>query len=199
MPTCWSRESQDYQIDLFGPTRDDCQWQAHEARGFDAQHFVMDWQQQVATCPEGHRSNSWSPSVDTRGNEVIRIKFSQKDCGSCPSRIYCTRTTSAYPRRMISVRPQKQYQAFQAARERETTEGFPKQYALRAGIEGTISQSVRAFGGRRSRYCGLAKTHLQHLLIATGINLLRTDMWLTETPCAKTRHSAFVQLYQAAA
>lgn len=100
---------------------------------------------------------------------------------------------------MISLRSQEQYQALQAARARETTEAFPKQYALRAGIEGTISQSVRSFGGRRSRYAGLAKTHLPHLLIATGINLLRTDMWLTATPCARTRQAAFVRLYKPAA
>lgn len=42
----------DYQLELLGPTRDDCQWQAHEGQGFDAQHFVIDWQQQVAVCPE---------------------------------------------------------------------------------------------------------------------------------------------------
>jgi hypothetical protein len=33
-------------------------------------------------------------------------------------------------------------------------------YAKRAGIEGTISQGVRSFGLRRSRYRGEAKAHL---------------------------------------
>jgi len=31
-----------------------------------------------------------------------------------------------------------------------------------AGVEGTISQAVRGFGLRRSRYVGQAKTHLKH-------------------------------------
>jgi transposase len=33
-----------------------------------------------------------------------------------------------------------------------------KQYAAHAGIEGTLSQRVRAFGLRQARYIGLAKT-----------------------------------------
>jgi len=32
-------------------------------------------------------------------------------------------------------------------------------YAKRTGIEGTLSQGVRAFGLRRRRAIGLAKTH----------------------------------------
>jgi hypothetical protein len=50
------------------------------------------------------------------------------------------------------------------ARERQKTEAFKEQYALHSGIEATFSQGVRAFELRRSRYIGLAKTHLQHLL-----------------------------------
>lgn len=67
----------DFQIELFGPTRDDCQWQAHEGQGCDAQHFVIDWQQQIAVCPEGHSSSNWTPTMDTRGHEIIRIKSSR--------------------------------------------------------------------------------------------------------------------------
>lgn len=36
-----------------------------------------------------------------------------------------------------------------------------------------MSQGVRAFGMRRSRSIGLAKTHLQHIGIAAAINLAR--------------------------
>lgn len=54
----------------------------------------------------------------------------------------------------------------QAARARQETADFKQQYKKRAGVEGTISQGTRAFNLRRSRYWGLAKTHLQHLAIA---------------------------------
>ena len=39
------------------------------------------------------------------------------------------------------------------------------------GIEGTISQAVRAFGLRQTRYRELAKTHLQNLAIAAAMNI----------------------------
>lgn len=73
-----------------------------------------------------------------------------------------------------------------------------KEYALREGIEATISQGVRAFGMRRSRYIGLAKTHLQHLGIAAAMNLVRVVAWLDGDDLAPTRLSAFQKLYLAA-
>jgi transposase len=85
------------------------------------------------------------------------------------------------------------------ARERQTTEAFKEQYALRSGIEATLSQGIRAFELRRSRYVGLARTHLQHALTAAAMNFVRVGLWFTETPRAKTRLSAFQKLYQAAA
>src|SRR5574341_311230 len=55
------------------------------------------------------------------------------------------------------------------ARQRQQTAAFKAVYAQRAGVEGTISQAVAARGMRRSRYIGLAKTRLQHLLTAAAI------------------------------
>lgn len=52
----------------------------------------------------------------------------------------------------------------------------------------------RAFGMRRSRYVGLAKTHLQHVFIATAMNLFRIVNWLNEVPLAQTRRAAFERL-----
>lgn len=45
-----------------------------------------------------------------------------------------------------------------------------------------------------ARYLGLAKTHLQHLLTAGAINLVRFDAWRAGVPHAKTRTSAFAAL-----
>ena len=47
---------------------------------------------------------------------------------------------------------------------------------------------------RRSRYVGLAKTHAQHLFIATAMNLWRIVNWLNEVPLAQTRQAAFERL-----
>ncbi len=67
-------------------------------------------------------------------------------------------------------------------------------YAKRAGIEGTLSQGVRAFELRRSRYFGQAKTRLQHIATAVAINIDRLINWLDETLRAQTRVSRFKAL-----
>jgi len=75
---------------------------------------------------------------------------------------------------------------------------WQERYHVRAGVEGTLSQGVRAFGMRRSRYIGLAKTGLQQVCIAVGINVLRVVHWLDGLPRAKTRVTRFAALAQAA-
>jgi transposase len=177
----------DYGVELLGPTRADYRWQAQAAKGFDANHFQIDWEQQQAICPNGCRSSSWTPAIDSRTNEVVKIKFSVKDCQPCPSRIDCTRAK----RRTLTVRRQDHHLALQAARTRETTEAYATEYARRAGVEGTLSQGTRAYGLRRARYIGEAKTALQHLLTAVAINFVRMANWLMAKPLAKTRVSAF--------
>jgi transposase len=185
-----------YGVSLVGPTRVDTGWQARQTEaGFAAEAFKVDWERQQATCPAGKTNQYWQPGLDTRGNASIHIRFNKADCGICPLHIQCTR--SQPPRRTITVRPQPQQLALQAAREREKTEAFKKQYAHRAGIEGTISLGVRSFDLRRTRYIGLAKTHLQHILIACGMNLMRLARWLNGEIPAQPRPSAFTRLYQA--
>ncbi|MFJ9843506.1 transposase [Kitasatospora sp. NPDC101155] len=81
---------------------------------------------------------------------------------------------------------------------RQLTDQWQQRYNTRAGVEGTISQAVRRTGIRRTRYTGLAKTHLGNLLAATAINLIRLDAWLTNTPLGKTRTSHLAALDLAA-
>jgi transposase len=189
---------QQYGIEVIGPARSDVKWQANTDQGIDASQFLIDWEHQQAICPQGQRSISWTPAIDHRKNEVIKIKFSTKDCGICPQLTHCTRSEKKYKRRTLTVRPQAQHEALQAARRRQKTSAFAKQYALREGVEATISQGVRAFGMRRSRYIGLDKTHLQHLGIAAAINVVRAVAWLDGDDLAPTRVTAFQRLYQAA-
>ena len=183
---------------MIGPARSNVQWQATTAQGLENSQFHIDWELQQATCPEGHTSISWTPTKDSRQHEVIKIRFSTKDCQHCPRVTACTSSKSRAPRRLLSVRPQAQHQALQEARRRQRTSAFARQYALREGIEATISQGVRAFGMRRSRYIGQSKTHLQHLGIEAAINLVRIIAWLDEDELAPTRVSAFERLYNAA-
>lgn len=79
-------------------------------------------------------------------------------------------------------------------RQLQTTPEWKRRYERRAGIEGTISQGTRSFGLRQSRYIGEAKTHLQHVLTASAINLVRFAVWKAGVPHAKTRISRFAAL-----
>ncbi len=133
-------------------------------------------------------------SIFSRLSEVRKVKFSSKDCRRCDHLSQCIRSKKRYPRLTLTIRPQPQYQALQAARQREATEAFQAEHARRAGIEGTISRGTRSTRLRRTRYIGLARVQLGHILTAVGLNVLRLSEWLLETARAKTRMTPFAQL-----
>jgi len=190
-------QSQQQNIRLVGPVHIDVRWQARQGQGYDLSAFTLDWQRQVATCPQGQQSAQWGASRDHRGQAISVIRFAPRDCACCPSRPLCT-TAKTAPRQ-LAVRPQAEHEALQAARRRQETHAFKQEYARRAGIEGTLSQGVRAFELRQTRYRGLTKTHLQHVLTATAINLVRWDAYRREVPPAKTRTSRLAALAPARA
>ena len=92
------------------------------------------------------------------------------------------------------MRDREQYEALQAARQRQQQEMYKAAYAQRAGIEGTISQCVNTGDLHRSRYIGFPKTRLMHLLLGAALNFMRVAAWLAETPRSRTRLPAFAAL-----
>ncbi len=84
----------------------------------------------------------------------------------------------------------------QHTRRRQETDGIKQQYAIRAGVEGTISQAVRGFEIRNCRYVGLTKTHLQHLFTAAAMNVVRVINWLEGVPLAVDDSDASDGQYQ---
>ena len=179
-------------IDLVGPAAPDRSWQARTEGGVTAAQFVLDWEAQHATCPQGHTSVQWFPRQDRHGHGAVHIRFAKATCAVCPVRARCVNSPTAP--RGLQVQGRDQYTALQAARQRQQTELFKVQYARRAGVEGTISQGTRMGDLRRSRYIGLGKTHLMHLLLAAALNFMRVAAWLAETPRSRTRQSAFAVL-----
>ena len=177
----------DYGIRLLGPVLADTSWQAAAGQGFDLAHFQVDWQKQQVICPQGQRSVSWSVQ-----SQRIEAGFARHTCAACACRPDCTHATSAG--RVVHLRPQAASEALQARRAEQQTPEFRQQYATRAGIEATHSQGVRRRGLRRSRYDGLPKTHLQHVLTAVAINLVRIDAWLLGKPPGATYQSPLALL-----
>jgi transposase len=130
------------QIDLMGPRRQDQSWQAHDAQAFDISHFQIAWEQEIVICPRGKQSRPWKPSKGPRGKPTVQVSFYRKDCAACRVRERCTRSTT--DARGLTLHPQAQHLALQAARERQQAEHFKADYKRRAGIEGPISQAAFA-------------------------------------------------------
>src|SRR3954471_16468057 len=112
--------------------------------------------------------------------------------GSTGTGSLCTPTKAA--RRSVYFHPREEYEALNAARARMHDPAWKKRYRVRAGIEGTLSQAVRAFGLRRSRHVGLAKTGLQQVCTAAAMNASRVVRWLGGVPRARTRVTRFAAL-----
>ncbi len=170
--------SQQHGITLVGPVPQDSSWQARSNDGFGLPHFLIAWDQQTVTCPNGRTSTTWSPTHNEYGDAVIKVVFAKRDCLGCADRARCT--GAATNPRTLTLRPQALHQALQAAREREQTPAFHQTYAARAGVEGTIAHATHTYGLRHLRYRGLAKAHFQGVATATAINVHR--LW------ERTRH-----------
>lgn len=184
-----SREA--YGVDLFGPARPDVSWQAQVADAFDLSAFRIDFENRSVTCPQGHTTKQWFERTGSRGKPALQAKFPDSVCRTCPVRQRCTTAKSG---RQIGFIPEPEFGALQAARQREQSDVFKETYKKRAGIEGTISQVVGVLGMRRTRYRGLDKVHLQHLMTAAAMNLMRVLDWLSGKERAATRISAFARL-----
>jgi transposase len=185
-----------YQVDVVGPLPADHQWQAKAQTGFDVSRFAVDWDARIVTCPRGRTSVRWTETHTARGLMMTRVELAAADCTACPVRSQCTRART--PSRSLLLQPRAEHETIQTARQRRQTAEYATTYAQRAGVEGALSQRVRAFGLRRARYRGLARTHLQHVATAAAINADRLVNWLEEVPRAQTRRSRFAVLEPAA-
>lgn len=182
----------DYGVTICGPVKKDVRWQANQEEGYSLPRFKIDWEQHSVTCPQGKTSHAWSVQKNAYGATINSIKFKPSDCKACPVRSCCTRSKRG-PRYLV-ILPQPLHEALQQARQAQKTPEFWKQYAKRSGIEGTLSQGVRAFDLRCARYIGLLKTRVQMVLAAAAISMYRVYNWVNRVPMATTRTSHFANL-----
>jgi len=160
---------------IIGPVGQDTSWQQRALGGYGKDAFAIDWQAQVATCPQGHRSVGWTAPQPGRSRDTVLIRFAAATCRACPVQAQCRR---GHEGRRLTLTPPAVHAALQARRSEQGTRAFVQAYALRAGVEGTISQAVRTTRLRRTPYVGLSKTHLHHVAIAAGLNLKRIAVHL---------------------
>ena len=179
-------------ITLRGPTRPSQGWQRQVAGAYTLEQFTVDWERQQVCCPQGKWATSWHERVAQDGSPYIVAAFRRQDCQACLARPLCTQAQQQG--RQLRLPPHDQYEALTAARAWYASEEGIARAQQRAGVEGTLSQGVRAFGLRRTRYRGLPKTHVQHIATAAAINIDRIVAWLDERPRAQTRTSRFAAL-----
>ncbi|MFK0297423.1 transposase, partial [Streptomyces sp. NPDC090442] len=187
------KSRQTYGIALITPVLLDQSRQARENAGFTADAFTIDWKYQQVTCPRGQTSSSWSPCTQ-HGHPKIVVAFTKPTCHPCPVRTLCT--TSRRGSRQLTLNPRPLTEALRTARAQQTDRDWQDTYALRAGVEGTIRQALAVTGSRRTRYRGLAKTHLEHVHSAVALNLIRLNAWWNGHPLDRhhTSHLARLEL-----
>ncbi|WP_326805528.1 IS1182 family transposase [Streptomyces sp. NBC_01788] len=181
----------DHDIELVGPVKPTTVKGQATGNVFNNTRFTIDWDQRKAVCPGGQTSVQWREAQSQWEAPVTRVRFAARHCDPCELRTSCTSSRTG---RNLTLRPKTEHDILQQARIEQDTDHWRRRYGHRAGVEGTISQSVQAFGLRRSRYRGLTKTRLQHYCTGAAINLARIDAWLTGRPLAKTRVSPFAAL-----
>jgi hypothetical protein len=80
----------------------------------------------------------------------------------------------------LTLRPRLQYET-QQLRTEQATDAWQDRDGHRAGIEGISSRHPGAATSTRPA-TAWPKTHLQHVLTALALNLVRLDAWLTSVP-----------------
>jgi hypothetical protein len=174
-----------YGIDLVGPARINASWQTKVEGTYTREQFTIDWEKREVQCPQGIVSKTWHDHNDAEGKPYHLIHFPKAACQSCQARTLCTRAKQQS--RRLYLLPRAEHEALYAARQRLKTEEGKRLYAKRAGVEGSLSQAVRGFGIRRTRYRRLAKTHLQQVVTADPYTLIRTHFlkYSTRKRCSK--------------
>ncbi|MEO3781619.1 IS1182 family transposase, partial [Micromonospora sp. B11E3] len=144
-----------YGVTMVTPASRDTSAQARAGTGFAKDAFTIDWATRQVTCPQGNTSGNWNP-VSQHGTDAIVITFPTGACHPCPARTQCT--ASKRGRRHLTLRPQELHEALARNRADQARKTWQDDYALRAGVEGTIGQAIAITGIRHARYRGLPKT-----------------------------------------
>lgn len=107
-------ESRDrHGITLIGPAKAN----AHRSRlgRFTVDAFHLDWEKEVATCPEGKQSKTWWKYTEPDGRPLAYVKFARGDCRACLFASQRVVDGARNPRK-LAVRPRAEHEAIQAAR-----------------------------------------------------------------------------------
>ncbi len=107
---------QKYGVQIISPLRQSVSWQARANQGYDLSQFQIDWEHQIAACPQGQTTTRWKKKLQKgRKRPAIYVRFSSKICRKCPAQKQCTRDKSGAL--SITFVSQEQHHALQQNRE----------------------------------------------------------------------------------
>jgi transposase len=137
---------------------------------YSSEQFEVCVEERRAICPGEKTNSQCSRLQDAKtGKITYRFEFRRGDCGQCPMKPKCLGKEQKHRTLVVG----EHYTLIQSRRQEQTTQAFQEDMHHRNGVEGTISELVRAHGLRRSRYRGLAKTRLQNYMIGAACNIRR--------------------------
>ncbi|RPJ51170.1 MAG: IS1182 family transposase [Acidobacteria bacterium] len=166
--------------ELIGPVKSSPQ---SKGELYPVESFDIHLAEGFGTCPAGCRSTSCSRVENyDRGQPMYRLRWGSQ-CRDCPLADKCVGKGSI---RDVVVTPNHDH--LQKRRREMGSEDFQREARKRNAIEGTISELVRGYGLRKTRYRGLAKTRLANYFIAAACNIRRWAQqiaWLTQVASAQ--------------
>ncbi len=143
-----------------------------------SEQFDVDVANRKAVCPAG-KINSKCGLIHDSSQDRVYYRFEWgKQCEGCPLQSKCAGKTG---RRTLTVGIH--HEELQTRRREMQTESFQPRMHQRNAIEGTVSELVRGYGLRKTRYKGLAKTRMGNYFIGAACNLnrwARLVSWQTE-------------------
>jgi hypothetical protein len=166
--TLLNDSARDHRVQLVGPAKPSGAWQKKKQTGFTRDDFTTDVDRRQITCPNGQTSTTWLETPAMAPYTAAR--FASRQCAPCPDRPARTRGKSA---RTVNFLPRHLHELQAGNRTDQQDPHWRRLYATRSGVEGTICELVNAHQARRSRYHDHRKTHVQHILTGTAINLER--------------------------
>ncbi|MFE3202545.1 transposase [Embleya sp. NPDC059237] len=114
--------------------------------GFTKEDLTFDRDNRTAIRPRGITSPPWKPTL---GDQQPRfsVVIPKAACRACKDRFRCTGNTGGHGRHP-TLMPRLLHEVQSRARRERQTPEWRRQYAMRAGCEATISETVRAHGIR---------------------------------------------------
>lgn len=150
---------------------------------FSKNDFMLDFEEDAATCPAGVTSTHYTTPPSLKGGK--RFTWSSADCQHCPLAGQCLMHNTKS--RALILHPHEQ--TLQAIREEWSRPETRKAYRVRTQCERLVNHLTR-HGARQARAWGQGSAHFQVHTIAVAVNLALLARMVAEEQDQSVRAAA---------